>query len=94
MCVYVHMCHLLLRSTPHTLSWVSPTVEQSNVAVAGGREDGGKPLRLLACESGLLVHGWDTINKLNSHSLLGLSTLKNVKCYPTLTKVVGFRFTV
>ena len=33
-----------------------------------------------------LVHCWDNIQILNLYSLLGLGTLKNVKCYPTMTK--------
>ena len=33
-----------------------------------------------------LVHGWGSIRNLNLYPLLGLSTLKNVKCYPTMTK--------
>ena len=33
-----------------------------------------------------LVHGWDSINNLKFHSLLSLSALTNVKCYPTMTK--------
>ena len=37
---------------------------------------------------GLLVHGWDSIKILKLYSLLGLSTLKNVKCYPTTTKAL------
>ena len=36
-----------------------------------------------------LVHGWDSIKNLNCHSLLGLSTHKNVECYPTMTKEIG-----
>ena len=38
---------------------------------------------------GLLVHCRDNTKKLNVYSLLGLSTLENVKCYPTMTKVRG-----
>ena len=34
----------------------------------------------------LLVHGWDRIKNLHFYSLLALSTHKNVKCYPTMTK--------
>ena len=42
----------------------------------------------------ILVHCWDNIRNLNAHSLLGLSTLNNAKCYvkcyvkcsPTMTK--------
>ena len=34
----------------------------------------------------LLVHGWGRIKNLNAYSLLALSTHKNVKCYPTMTK--------
>ena len=37
----------------------------------------------------LLVHGWDRINNLSFYSLLALSTHKNVKCYPTMTKSLG-----
>ena len=35
-----------------------------------------------------LVNGWDGINNLNLYvySLLGFSTLKNVKCFPAMTK--------
>ena len=33
-----------------------------------------------------LVHGWDRITNLKFYSLLALSTHKNVKCYPTMTK--------
>ena len=33
-----------------------------------------------------LVHGWDRIKNPNLYSLLALSTHKNVKCYPTITK--------
>ena len=36
---------------------------------------------------GFLVHGWDRIKNLNFYSLLALSTHKNVKCYPSMTKV-------
>ena len=51
------------------------------------------PLRILvfpgASMSGWLsrnlVHGWDRIKNLDFYSLLALSTLKNVKCYPTMT---------
>ena len=32
-------------------------------------------------ELGHLVHGWANIENLNVYSLLGLSTLKNVKWY-------------
>ena len=35
-----------------------------------------------------LVHGWDWIKNVH-FSLLGLSSHKNVKCYPTMTKVYG-----
>ena len=35
---------------------------------------------------GILVHGWDRIEMYFFYSLLGLSTHKNVKCYPTITK--------
>ena len=34
----------------------------------------------------ILVHGWDRIRNLNFYSLLALSTHKNVKCHPTMTK--------
>ena len=34
-----------------------------------------------------LVHSWEDIKDLSCYSVLGLSTLKNVKCYPTMTKV-------
>ena len=33
-----------------------------------------------------LVHGWDRIKNLSLYSLLALSTHKNVKYYPTMTK--------
>ena len=33
-----------------------------------------------------LIHGGDTIKNLKCSSLLALSTHKNVKCYPTMTK--------
>ena len=36
---------------------------------------------------GFLVHGRDRNKNLHVYSLLGLSTHKNVKCYPTMTKV-------
>ena len=36
-----------------------------------------------------LVHGWDRIKNLHFYSLLGLSTHKHVKCYPTMTKEKG-----
>ena len=35
----------------------------------------------------LLVHGWDRIKNVHVYSLLGLSTHKNLKCYPTITKL-------
>ena len=35
---------------------------------------------------GLLVHGWENMKNLNLYSSLGLSTLKNVTWYPTMTK--------
>ena len=38
-----------------------------------------------------LVHGWDRIENLFLYSLLALSTHKNVKCYPTMTKCPGQR---
>ena len=42
----------------------------------GGRGEGGG--------EGGLVHGWDRIIKnVHFYSLLGLSTHKNIKCYPT-----------
>ena len=41
---------------------------------------------LLVLSTPELVHCWDNIKMLNLYSLLGLSTLKNVKCYPTMTK--------
>ena len=37
--------------------------------------------------SPLLVHGWDRIKNVNAYSLLALSTHKNVKYYPTMTKL-------
>ena len=40
-------------------------------------------LLLLLCN---LVHGWDSMKKEQFYSLLGLSTHKNVKCSPTMTK--------
>ena len=39
-----------------------------------------------ATSTSTLVHGWDSIKNLNFYSLLALSTHKNVKCYPTVTK--------
>ena len=33
-----------------------------------------------------LVHGWDRTKNVHVYSLLGLSTHKNVKCYPTMTQ--------
>ena len=39
-----------------------------------------------ASASSLLAHGWDRIKHLNCYSLLALSTHKNVKSYPTMTK--------
>ena len=33
-----------------------------------------------------LVHGWDRNKNVHVYSFLGLSTHKNVKCYPTMTK--------
>ena len=38
--------------------------------------------------SGLLVHGWDRIK----FKLLFLIGHKNVKCYPTMTKIKGLGF--
>ena len=38
---------------------------------------------------GGLVHGWDSIENFEFYSLLGLSALKNLKCYPTVTKGWG-----
>ena len=44
-----------------------------------------KPLPV--CPERILVHGWDRIRNFNNrYSLLALSTHKNVKCYPTMTK--------
>ena len=40
---------------------------------------------------GFLVHGWDRIKHVHFHSLLGLSTHKSVKCYPTMVKVSSLR---
>ena len=37
--------------------------------------------------SAFLVHGWDRIKHVHFYSLLGLSTHKNAKCYPTMVKV-------
>ena len=34
----------------------------------------------------ILVHSWDSNKILKLYSLLSLSTLKNVKCYPTMIK--------
>ena len=34
----------------------------------------------------ILVHGWDRIKNVHCYSFLGLSTHKNVKCYPTMTQ--------
>ena len=42
-------------------------------------------------ECTLLVHGWDRITNLYFYSLLALSTHKNVKCYPTMTKTIACR---
>ena len=36
------------------------------------------------------VHGWDRIKNVHFYSSLGLSTHKNVKCYPAMTKERGF----
>ena len=36
-----------------------------------------------------LVHGWDRIKHVRFYSLLGLSTLKNVKRFPTMIKFLG-----
>ena len=33
-----------------------------------------------------LAHGWNRIKNLHFYSSLALSTNKNVKCYPTMTK--------
>ena len=38
--------------------------------------------------------GPDRIKNLHFYSLLGLSTRKNVKCYPTMTKLRGWGFLV
>ena len=35
-----------------------------------------------------LVHGWDRIKNVHSYSFLSLSTHKNDKCYPTMTKLL------
>ena len=35
---------------------------------------------------GTLVHGWHRIKHVHFYYVLGLSTHKNVKCYPTMTK--------
>ena len=45
---------------------------------------------------GFLVHGWDNIGTIVFfvYSLFGLSTLKHVKCYPTMTKILGLGFGV
>ena len=37
----------------------------------------------------VLVHGWDRIKHVHVYSLLALSTHKNVKRYPTMTKGRG-----
>ena len=34
-----------------------------------------------------VVHGRDRLKHVHSYSLMGLSTHKNVKCYPTMTKI-------
>ena len=39
-----------------------------------------------------LVHGWDKIKFFIFYSLLALSTHKNAKCYPTMTKVERVAF--
>ena len=33
-----------------------------------------------------LAHGWDRINNVQLFFFMGLSTRKNAKCYPTMTK--------
>ena len=38
-----------------------------------------------------LVHDWDRIKHVHLYSLSGLSAHKNVKCYPTVTKVYASR---
>ena len=44
------------------------------------------PLSLTVLSATLLVHGWDRIKHIHFYSLLALSTPKNVKCYPAMTK--------
>ena len=39
-----------------------------------------------------LVHGWDRTKNVHFYSLLGLSTHKNEKCYPTMTKMRSCMF--
>ena len=41
-----------------------------------------------ASSSRFLVHGRDRIKNVHFYSLLGLSSHKNVKCYPTMTKYI------
>ena len=52
----------------------------------GAYWDPGKEIEQRSSASRLLVHGWDRINNLHFYSLLGLSSHKNGKCYPTMTK--------
>ena len=62
----------------------SPNVPSSLSLIQGVRElQWGVDMRLL-------VRGEDSIQKLNVDSSLGLSTRKNVTCYPTM-KEAGFR---
>ena len=42
---------------------------------------------VIRAPSPLLVHGWDRNKNLNAYSILALSTHKNVKYYPTMTKL-------
>ena len=39
-----------------------------------------------------LEHGWDSIKNIKAHSILSSSTLKDVTCYPAMTKNKGTAF--
>ena len=80
------ICENAMNAAPATQAatvWLVAKADQGPVQLGNLR-----PRMQAPCSPAtLLVHGWDRIKNLNVYSSLGLSTHKNVKCYPTMTKI-------